>query len=46
MNSKMKGYLGFAMAMAMMSETNFSRENEPREFEPPKPPKKSNPERM
>lgn len=40
MNSKMKGYLGFAMAMAMMSETNFDRKNEPREFEPTKPPKK------
>jgi hypothetical protein len=35
-----KGYLGFALAMAMMSETNFDKGNEPREFIPPKQVKK------
>lgn len=36
----MKKYLAFALAMAMMSETSFGRENSPKEFELPKPPKK------
>jgi len=37
---KMQGYFGLALAMAMMPETNFRIENEPKLFEPPKPPKK------
>lgn len=31
---KMKGYIGMAMAMAMMSEASFGINNEPREYNP------------
>ena len=30
---KLHGYFGMALVMAMMSETNFAQENEPRKFE-------------